>query len=278
MSKNHATIDLTAGFIVMAGMLTVGSASASADSVKTITEGKLTYCTSIGAAPYEYNDAGTIKGFVMDYMAELAKRMGKEAVIIDMPFDEIIAAVASGKCDVANATHTITAKREQQVTMVPFFAAGDQLLVRKGNPTGITGDPKLLCGKKFAVVLGQAETDEVKKWSDDCVAAGKPEIQSVVADSQPTAYQMLATGQAEAVFTDNAFAAYQVQTMPQHFELAGSAINVLPAGIDVAKENKAMADAVNTVVCSMRKDGTFFAIIKKWGIPESIDAAIPYKC
>ena len=46
----------------------------------------------------------------MDYMAELAKRMGKEAVIIDMPFDGIIAAVASGKCDVANATHTITAK------------------------------------------------------------------------------------------------------------------------------------------------------------------------
>ena len=37
--------------------------------------------------------------------------------------------------------------------------------------------------------------------------------------------------------------------MPQHFELAGSAINVLPAGIDVAKENKAMAELQSIPPC-----------------------------
>ncbi len=272
------TSKILTALILTAGLATAGAVSAAADTVTTIAPGKLTYCTSIGAAPYEFNDAGTVKGFVMDYMDALSKQMGLEPVIVDMPFDNIIAATQAGKCDVANATHTITEKRQAQVTMVPFFASGDQILVRKGNPTNIVDDPTSLCGKKFAVVLGQFETDEVTKWSDACVAAGKPAITSVVSDNQPTTYQMLATGQVDAVLTDNAFAAYQAQAKPDLFSLAGSIMFVLPSGIVVSKDNKAMSDAVQVAVCALKNDGTFFKILGKWGISTSIDSVIPYKC
>ena len=52
-------------------------------------------------------------------------------------FDTIIPALDGGSCDIIISAQTITAERQEQVDMIPYFAAGQSFVVLKGNPSNI---------------------------------------------------------------------------------------------------------------------------------------------
>ena len=65
--------------------------------------------------PYEFRDGKKISGIDPDIIRELAKAAGRELVIEDMSFDSIIAAVQSGKADIAASGITVTEERKESV-------------------------------------------------------------------------------------------------------------------------------------------------------------------
>ena len=102
--------------------------------------------------PYEYRENGRIIGIDPDVVREIARRNGYALVIEDMPFNSIIAAVQSGKADIAASGITITEDRKKIVNFSdPYVTAGQSIIISKNSTIKSAADLK---GKRIGVQSG----------------------------------------------------------------------------------------------------------------------------
>jgi polar amino acid transport system substrate-binding protein len=242
----------------------------------------LLICTDFPYPPQEFFDEnGDPQGLDIDMGTEIAARLGLKVQFVNSVFDTIIAAVNSGKCDIIISAQNITADRQKQVSMIPYFQAGQSFVVAKGNPDKISG-PMDLCGKSAAAESGTTEADFLqgtgdykgKGMTDDCTKAGKPAINVVVAQKDTDALQQLQAGKVAIYFADSPVAAYYTVQHPDQFELAGQVLETAQEGISVpcgaedctGKPLTEVGQAVQTVLKSMMTDGTYTKILGKWNL------------
>src|SRR5216684_5432836 len=142
-----------------------------------ITPGVLTVGSDTTFPPQESIDPTTNKavGFDVDLITAVAQRMGLQAKIVTTKFDTIIDDLAAKRFDVVMSAVSVTPEREKKVDFVPYFNAGESLLVRAGNPLNIKSTADL-CGRNVGVQTGTIEQDDLKTANDACVKAGKPAI------------------------------------------------------------------------------------------------------
>lgn len=105
----------------------------------------LSLCGSVSAAelrvatnptfpPFEFQDSntGTIQGFEMDLVAEIAKKLGDTVKIDKITFDGIIPAILSGSVDLGASGFSVTPERGKKVLFsLPFYKSGLTILVLK---------------------------------------------------------------------------------------------------------------------------------------------------
>lgn len=155
----------------------------------------LTMATESGFAPYEYLNGDKIIGIDPDIAAEIAKEMGRELKIIDMPFDSIIPSVDSGKADFGAAGMSITPERSEIVDFTIEYATSKQVIITRAE-SGVNSEEDLN-GKTVGVQLGTvadfALTDDypevkVQQYNKYFEAAGdlsNGRIDAIVMDSLP---------------------------------------------------------------------------------------------
>src|SRR5579885_2697088 len=104
-----------------------------------ITPGVLTVGSDTTYPPQEFIDTATGKpaGFDIDLITDIAQRMGLKVNIVTAGFNTIIDSLVAKRFDVVISAVTINADREKKVDFVPYFNAGESLLVPKGNPKNI---------------------------------------------------------------------------------------------------------------------------------------------
>ncbi|MCC7352596.1 MAG: transporter substrate-binding domain-containing protein, partial [Anaerolineae bacterium] len=105
--------------------------------------------------PFEYVDEQTkqIVGFDIDLLNAIAKEGGFEIEYKNVPFDPLLAGMASGQYDAAISSITITDERKQNMLFSdPYVAAGQLVVVQSAN-TAING-PADLKGKKAGAQVG----------------------------------------------------------------------------------------------------------------------------
>ncbi len=143
--------------------------------------GVLTVGSDTTYPPQEYIDTTTHKavGFDVDLITDVAKNMGLQVNVVTTKFDTIIDDLVNKRFDVVISAVTITAERKKKVDFVPYFKAGESLLVQAGNPKNIKGLSDL-CGQSVGVQTGTIEQADLQTASNDCKTAGKPEIKMVV--------------------------------------------------------------------------------------------------
>lgn len=121
-----------------------GSAAGKAgdDAAYTLVEdGTFTIGTSAEYEPFEYMEDGEYKGFDLELAELIADDLGLDFEIVNMDFDGLCAAVASGtKMDAAFGAITITPKREKQVDFTDSYYMDDQAIVTMKDNADITGD------------------------------------------------------------------------------------------------------------------------------------------
>ena len=235
---------------------------------------KLEICADLPYPPQVFFDAnGNPTGSDPEIGAQIASRLGVTSQIVNSVFDTIIAAVTSGKCDLIIGAQNITNARVKQIDFIPYYWAGEAFLVAKGNPDGIK-TLNDLCGKAIAVETGSAEIDNLNGTGDyagqglsaACVKAGKPAINVLPFSKDSAALLALQAGQVAAHFTDSPVAGYYAEQHPDQFELSGLTIGVALEGIGIPKNNTGLRDAVQAALVSMINDGTYLAILKKYGM------------
>lgn len=262
----RASRTLRAGVAALGSVLLVagcGSGSSSgpataAGGVKLVAAGKLTVCTHLPYAPFQFNQGGKVVGFDMDLMDLVAKKLGVTQAVVDTPFEGIKSGqdLNTGKCDVAAAGMTIKPERAKVIDFsVPYFNATQALLVRKGAPYTSLESFK---GKKLGVQSGTTGKDYVA--SKNLSGVTVTEFEDLA-----TLQQALATNQIEGAVDDLPVWTDYIKKNPGKFEIGAEFDTGEQYGFGVKKGgNPQLLKTVNDVIASSKSDGTYNTIYEKW--------------
>ncbi|MBP0979460.1 MAG: transporter substrate-binding domain-containing protein [Oscillospiraceae bacterium] len=121
-----------------------------------IERGKITVVTNAVFPPFEYYKFNNIEGIDIDIAREVAKDIGVELEILEMNFDGVIAAIASGKGDFVAAGLTRDPKKEKAISFSDDYILVPQSLILINNKINnkINNEIDALKDKKIGVQIG----------------------------------------------------------------------------------------------------------------------------
>jgi glutamate transport system substrate-binding protein len=155
--------------------------------------------------------------------------------------------IQQGKVDFVVATYTINDKRKKVVDFAgPYYQAGQDIMVAKGNPLGITG-PESLSGKRVCSVSGSTPAENIK--------TNYPQAKLTEFDVYSKCAEALKNKQVDAVTTDNVILLGLISKDQDSFELVGKPFTKEPYGIGVKKGDTAFRGFVNDVLAKIEQDG-----------------------
>jgi polar amino acid transport system substrate-binding protein len=270
-----ARLALVSGAIAV--LVLASSAVAGATSIKGVysaTAAKLVPATYKGKtlqvgtdasyAPDESMSGSKIVGFDIDIIHALATTLGLKITENNVTFDNIIPGIQSGKYAIGNSSFTDNKKREKQVNFVDYFQAGEGVYAPTTSSATFKGFSSF-CGHTVAVETGTVELTDAGTANKACASGHKITIRSF--PNQNEANAAVFSGQATYGFVDSQIAGYIVAHSQGRFKLIGSAINVAPYGIATAKtpSGLALAKAIQAAFKVMIANGTYHAVLAKWG-------------
>ncbi len=221
-----------------------------------VSDGNLTVCTDSPYPPMEFEEDGEFTGFDIELMRAIAAELGLELSVVNSGFDPITSglAMSSGDCDIAAASITITDEREENIDFSDEYFSGDQsLLVPADSDKTTLAD---FAGANLGVQSG---------------TTGEMYANENATDAKVTAFEnpgdlltALAAGEIDGVLQDivvNAGAALEDDTL--------TVVETYPTeefyGFAVQEEgSEDLLEAVNSVLASLREDGTYDSIYDDW--------------
>ena len=200
------------------------------------------------------NLEGKPEGFDVEIAKLIAGEMGIAADKIE--FVESVSAnrepfIQQGKVDFVVATYTINDKRKQVVDFAgPYYVAGQDIMVAKGNPEAIAG-PEDLAGKKVCSVTGSTPAENIR--------TNYPDAELTEFDVYSKCAEALKNGQVQAVTTDNVILLGLISQDPEAFELVGKPFTEEPYGIGLKKGDTEFRSFINDTLEKIEQDGRWKA-------------------
>lgn len=238
------------------------------DSVKSA--GVLTVATDASYPPFEFFDTDnkTIIGADADLAQALGAVMGVKMQLQNTDFSGIVPGIAAGKFNVAMTGLADTAARQEKVTFVDYAANGDAFLEAKSASYKSWAS---LCGLNVAVQSGTTMVDDVNTASANCTKAGKKAITASSYTRQEEGVLALRSGRSAVLVSTGGSAAYIATQSNGQFAVVNpsdplKAQGVL--GIGVAKDQPALAQALQKALKVLVDNGTYDKIMKKWNLAD----------
>lgn len=188
------------------GLAAGPAAPAQASSVSDAVRGKtFRIATDTTFAPFEFRDTtGDLVGIDMDLIREIAKTEGFEVTIQSLGFNAALQALTSKQADAVMAGMTITEQRKQAYDFSdPYFDSGVQMAIAENNDQ-IKGYEDLK-GATVAVKTGSEGEAFARRKADQYGFR----VKSV--DQSSTMYEMVKSGNAQAVIDDYPVLAYGIK-------------------------------------------------------------------
>ena len=260
-----------------AGLLLAGCASEAGNQAEDAAENTAEFETDVefdaGTTMAELNEAGAItvgtkfdqpgfgllnpqtrepEGFDVEIAKIIAAKLGIDAD--DITWTETVSAnrepfIQNGQVDIVVATYTINDTRKQVVDFAgPYYEAGQDIMVAKGNPEGIEG-PDDLAGKTVCSVEGSTPAQNIREKY--------PEAQLTTYDVYSKCADDLKNGNVQAVTTDNVILTGLIAGSPDDFELVGSPFTEEPYGIGLMKGDDDFRSFINDVLEESFEDGSW---------------------
>ncbi|MEO7836079.1 MAG: transporter substrate-binding domain-containing protein [Acidimicrobiales bacterium] len=221
----------------------------------TIKAGKLSVCVDVPYAPFEFEEAGELKGVDIDLVKAIAKKVELEADFRDTDFDGIFASLAAGNCDMIASSVSITEERKKANNFSDgYFEIKQSLLVRKEDASRYT-DFATLAGRTIGV---QSETTGAEYGKTEGAKADVEVKEFTGADELFTA---LKAKQIDGVVQDFPINAYNAETTGE--TVVSKTFDTEPEeyGFVIPKTSAALLEAVNGALADLRDDGTYDDIL-----------------
>lgn len=225
---------------------------------------------------------GTLYGFEVDMLAEIAKRSGFEYKLISQAWDGMIQGLIDGKYDAIVDSVTITAKRQEVVDFsLPYTTGGSTLVVMTdsglelpggGTALNLADEAKTeaeiekiaaaLKGKTVGVHVSTIQSDFLETY----LAPRGVTIRTY--PNGPDVYQDLLNGRLDAGMASVTNVAAFLEKHGQAAKATGPTLSggVMGKGAAfvVQKGNAELAEKINSALKSMADDGTLEAMSQKW--------------
>jgi glutamate transport system substrate-binding protein len=200
------------------------------------------------------NPSGEPEGFDVEVAKIIAAELGIAPE--DIEWVETVSAnrepfIENGQVDMVAATYTINDARKERIDFAgPYYEAGQDIMVAKGNPLAIEG-PDDLAGKNVCSVEGSTPAETIRTQY--------PEAQLTLFDVYSKCADALTNGQVDAVTTDNVILTGLVAGNPEGFELVGNPFTEEPYGIGLTKGDDEFRTFINDTLEQSFEDGSWAA-------------------
>jgi glutamine transport system substrate-binding protein len=199
-------------------------------------EKKLVVATDTAFVPFEFKQGDKYVGFDVDLWAAVAKELKLDYTLKPMDFSGIIPALQTKNVDLALAGITITEERKKAVDFSDGYYKSGLLVMVKGG-TGSVDYAK-----------ANIKTKDLRQF---------PNIDN--------AYMELGTNRADAVLHDTPNILYFIKTAGNgQFKAVGDSLEAQDYGIAFSKGNDELREKVNGALKTLRENGTYNEIYKKW--------------
>ncbi|MDF2623041.1 MAG: glutamine transporter substrate-binding protein GlnH [Kosakonia cowanii] len=228
---------------------------------------KLVVATDTAFVPFEFKKGNEYVGFDIDLWAAVAKELKLDYELKPMDFSGIIPALQTKNVDVALAGITITEERKKAIDFSDGYYKSGLLVMVKADNNDVKS-AKDLNGKVIAVKSGTGSVDYAKANIKTKDLRQFPNIDN--------AYMELGTGRADAVLHDTPNILYFIKTAGNgRFKAVGDSLEAqqygvgdsLEAqqyGIAFPKGSDDLREKVNGALKTLRENGTYNEIYKKW--------------
>ena len=219
-------------------------------------------------APDEFLDSdGVLEGWGVDIAREMESRLGVAFPYEATRLDAIISGLEAKRFDAGFSSFGSTPERLKVLDFVAQRKIGTAFGFAKSSDL-VVKEPKDACGLTVAVLTGAWDAQLVEKLNTDvCVAGGLPEIVMQDYTSQAQAELAVRSGRAQATVAASVKLAY-IAAQTGDMKVSDLVLEAVNSNIGVRKDDplgQVMTDAIQ----SMIDDGTYKAIMEKWGIADS---------
>ncbi|MGI4837489.1 MAG: ABC transporter substrate-binding protein [Janthinobacterium lividum] len=243
--------------------IAVLSTLAHADRLEDIKKsGVLRVASFDGNPPFGFVDAKSkqIEGLDVDYAKAIADKLGVKLEVQPTNPANRVPLLVSNKVDLVLANFTITPERAEQVNFsIPYFASGQQFIVKKGT----LKNPEDLNKWKVGVDKGTV--------NEGVLRAKYPGAKVVAYDDTPFAFTALRNGNVQAITQDGPKLIGLLANVPDKdkYEVPPFTISNDLIGVGLPKGETALTDFVNKTLTELEASGQAQKIYDTWFGPDT---------
>lgn len=249
------------------GSAALGSTCAGIRSKDSGLPASISVGTSSSEPPDAYanpKDPTQIIGLEPSIMTVVAQCLGFKYTYVPAGFDNVIAAVQSGRTPLGIEGVFVTPAREQVLDFVPYRVSEEEAVVRPSVASRIhtVND---FCGLTTGVTTGSVELEYLQSVSAQCVKSGKPKITINVYQDVGTIFLTLANGRLD--FSIGAAELVAPALKEYGSKLASSIVIsalTFKIGIAISKHDPELAQAVAAAMQAIQANNLEAPILTKW--------------
>jgi polar amino acid transport system substrate-binding protein len=247
----------------------VPNVTATPAPIKTITPNVIKVATEAAWAPFEWINSSdsdpqrAFVGFGMDLMRAIANKMNYTVQFTDQPFSGIMTAVQGGTFDLGISSFSVTPERQNSIDFSdPYYQIQQVILIRK-NDTSITGADDL---KNKSKLIGAQSGTMGEATAKELVGAAN-ETRVKTYEHVTDVFPALQAGQIDAIINDYPVSQYYADQCPGQFVFVGKLFRTKePYAMVISKTNTGLTKAINDALASLKADGSYDALLKKYNL------------
>lgn len=226
--------------------------------------------------PMEYKDpaSGQLTGLDIELGEAIAKKLGLKVEWAESAFEQLMPSLTTGRTDFIISGLSDKLARHEVADFIDYLKTDGAFYTLASSPAKTALD---LCGLKVGTSRSTSFPADIAAWSKaNCEAAGKPAIIVVPAESTADARSQLKQGRIDGAVQGSETIAYVFGQDKGAFRQVGLITTGNPhfQGIAFKKDNTMLRDAVAEALSALMADGTYQAILGKYGLQDNAVTSI----
>lgn len=252
------------------------SSASSTASVQVKQAGVLNIAADFSVPPNQYIANSQHKGIDVDLCTAIAKQLGLKVKWTNLPFDSLISGLQANRYDALCTGVFITKAREQVMNMVPYVQWGVTMGVTKSEAPTYDCTPAgsdfqrcfaKFSGKTVATEAGGFEEQLLQAANSKLRSAGKAPMKILAFAQTTQAWQAFTNGTAQGVWVDDPqFYFLNSNNGSGKYVAAFGGDDPTPLALTTTIQNKSLAQAFVTALQTLKSNGTYASILKKWHV------------
>ncbi len=251
-------------FLIGLAALFLSPFAASAADLPDLGGRKVIVVTENAYPPLQFIDPKTGQqiGWEYDAMTEIAKRLNFQVEFQNTSWDAMIQSVSDGQYNIGMTGITIKEERKEKVDFSDPYMRSEMFMLVRGDESRFA-DAKSFAEFKDGLVGAQAGTTPFYVAVYNVLDGNEQNPRIKLFETFGATVQALKTGDVDTVLTDGTAGKGYVDASAGGLKLVGGPLGTEDFGFIFPKGSDLVAP-VNAAIASLKADGTFDALNKKW--------------